>query len=401
MKKTSYIWEPALFIIIMYCCQFFWSLSLESELFLSIIFIFCWFYQEQAKQIMLGYLTHTLLTGAMYLLLACGAALLIAHPHVFYVALCSGFIWALLVLSIRKFYHLRVSVPYTVLVHTELVSLLESSSKVNVINKTEVTPTDLKHVDFIVLDQKFDYKKAWRDLIVHAGHHQISVLTTSTYNELVSQCLTLESLNENWLSNGLQISAGYYFLKNLLDKVFIVLILPIFLIILCIVSLAILFSMGRPIFYSQKRVGKDGQEFSIYKFRSMKKSSENSGPKFAQTNDMRVTTLGKILRKYRLDELPQMFNVLKGDMSLIGPRPEQKYFVKQFEEEIPLYKLRHVVKPGISGWAQVMHGYASGEDETKEKLRYDLYYIKHFSLLLDLKIFFKTVYTVLSGFKAR
>ena len=133
----------------------------------------------------------------------------------------------------------------------------------------------------------------------------------------------------------------------------------------------------------------------------MTQDSEKDGAKMASVGDMRVTRVGKFIRKVRIDELPQFFNILKGDMSLIGPRPEQKVFVDDFEDKIPFYNYRHIVKPGISGWAQVMHGYAANADETQVKVEYDFYYIKHFSFTLDVLIFFKTIKTMLTGFGAR
>ena len=133
----------------------------------------------------------------------------------------------------------------------------------------------------------------------------------------------------------------------------------------------------------------------------MGKDSEKHGAQMASANDMRVTRVGKFIRKTRIDELPQFFNVLKGDMSLIGPRPEQKVFVDQFEQEIPFYNYRHIVKPGITGWAQVTHGYAGDADETRVKIEHDFYYIKHISFSLDILIVFKTVKTMLTGFGAR
>ncbi|MCT7655675.1 sugar transferase [Oceanimonas sp. NS1] len=131
------------------------------------------------------------------------------------------------------------------------------------------------------------------------------------------------------------------------------------------------------------------------------KDSEAGGAQLAQSNDMRVTRVGKFIRKTRLDEFPQFFNVLKGDMSLIGPRPEQRAFVEQFDQEIPFYIYRHVVKPGITGWAQVVHGYASDADDTRIKLQHDFYYIKNFSFWLDILIVYKTIRTICTGFGAK
>ncbi len=155
------------------------------------------------------------------------------------------------------------------------------------------------------------------------------------------------------------------------------------------------------VFFLQERVGQGGVPFTMYKFRSMCQDSEKDGSQFAQANDMRVTRVGKFIRKTRIDELPQFYNVLKGEMSLIGPRPEQKKFVDEFNKQIPFYNYRHIVKPGISGWAQVVHGYAANAEDTRIKLEHDFYYIKNFSFSMDLLILFKTIQTMLTGFGAR
>ncbi|WP_281645896.1 sugar transferase [Parendozoicomonas sp. Alg238-R29] len=193
----------------------------------------------------------------------------------------------------------------------------------------------------------------------------------------------------------------YVLFKRIIDVVAVLLVFPIVLLVTLISAVIIrLESPGNP-FFVQKRVGLGGNEFKIFKLRSMCIDSEVDGAKFAASGDMRVTKFGKFIRKTRIDELPQFLNVLKGEMSLIGPRPEQKAFVSEFEKSIPFYNYRHVVRPGISGWAQVTHGYAASEDETREKLEHDLYYIKHFSLWLDILIVFKTIHTMLTGFGAR
>lgn len=157
----------------------------------------------------------------------------------------------------------------------------------------------------------------------------------------------------------------------------------------------------RPIFYKQTRVGLGGKHFSVLKFRSMKVDAEKDGAQFAKKNDARVTLIGRIIRKTRIDELPQLLNVLKGDMSFVGPRPERPEFVKDFIDEIPHYDLRHAVKPGISGWAQICYPYGENIEDTKNKLEFDLYYIKNYSLFLDLTIIFQTVQVVVFGQGAR
>lgn len=170
--------------------------------------------------------------------------------------------------------------------------------------------------------------------------------------------------------------------------------LPLFIVIPILIKLD---SPG-PVIYKQLRVGKKGREFWLYKFRTMVKDAEKlSGPVWAKKDDPRVTKVGKFLRKMRLDEIPQFFNVLKGDMSLVGPRPERPFFVAELRKKIPLYSKRFLVKPGITGWAQVKHKYDSSLNDVAEKLKYDFYYIENMSLLLDIKILIRTIIVMLSG----
>lgn len=150
-----------------------------------------------------------------------------------------------------------------------------------------------------------------------------------------------------------------------------------------------------PLFYTQKRVGLHGKEFKIYKFRSMVVDAEKAGAKMATKNDARITPFGKILRAFRIDELPQIISVVKGDMQFIGPRPERKVFVNQLNDRVPFYAARHLIRPGITGWAQVKYKYGENLDDSIKKLEYDLYYIKNRSITLDIRIVFKTVTTVL------
>jgi sugar transferase (PEP-CTERM system associated) len=172
--------------------------------------------------------------------------------------------------------------------------------------------------------------------------------------------------------------------------------------VMAIVALAIKLDSRGPVFYRQSRVGHNGEPFDILKFRSMRVDAESgSGPVWASDRDPRVTRVGRLLRLLRLDELPQLINVLYGEMSFIGPRPERPYFVDQLREQIPFYDLRHSVRPGITGWAQVRSRYGASVEDSKEKLEYDLFYIKNVSLSLDLLILFQTVKIVLFGRGAR
>jgi len=171
----------------------------------------------------------------------------------------------------------------------------------------------------------------------------------------------------------------------------LLLLAPVFL----IVAIAIRLDSKGPVFYSHERVGRFGKPFKIIKFRSMVQNAERKGPALSSDHDSRVTQVGRVLRKYRIDEFPQFFNVLRGDMSLVGPRPERQFFIQQIEEKAPHYRLLHRVRPGITSWGQVKYGYASNVDQMIERLRYDLLYIENMSLLLDAKILFYTLRTIL------
>ncbi len=193
------------------------------------------------------------------------------------------------------------------------------------------------------------------------------------------------------------ITAAYRLLKRLLEKtICFICFIPAFIIGLMI-SLLIILDSGFPIFFIQDRVGYKGKTFRLIKFRTMVKNAELNGPAFANNNDNRITRIGKILRKLRLDELPQIINIIRGDMSLIGPRPEQIPFAREFEKKIPYYSLRYNLRPGLTGWAQIHSGYAANLDQTKEKLEYDLYYLFNQSIFLDIVIIFKTIKIILTG----
>ncbi|MAL59259.1 MAG: sugar transferase [Flavobacteriaceae bacterium] len=187
----------------------------------------------------------------------------------------------------------------------------------------------------------------------------------------------------------------YLFFHRILDLLFSVIGLVFGLIIFPIILLGNLFGNRGPLFYTQMRVGKNGRHFRIYKLRSMVKDAEKHGAQFADKKDVRVTKFGRFLRRSRFDEIPQFINVIKGDMSVIGPRPERPVFVKELSEKIPFYEVRHLVKPGVTGWAQVNHKYGVGEDDALEKLQYDLYYIKKRSIFLDISIVIKTLSTII------
>jgi len=187
-------------------------------------------------------------------------------------------------------------------------------------------------------------------------------------------------------------------MKRLMDIVVSLLILVITSPVTLLTSIAIKLDSKGPVLYKQKRMGMNGKIFSVYKFRSMVADAEKmTGPVWSTKDDPRITRVGKFIRKVRIDEIPQMMNVLKGEMSLVGPRPERPYFVEKLSKEIPLYKRRLKVRPGVTGWAQVKHKYDESIEDVKTKLRYDLFYIENISLRMDLKILFRTIFVVLFG----
>ena len=179
-------------------------------------------------------------------------------------------------------------------------------------------------------------------------------------------------------------------MKRGFDVVFALIGLVVTSPIMLLTAMIIRLESPGPIFYLQHRVGKDGKDFKVIKFRSMKQDAEQGVPQWASENDPRVTRVGRIIRKLRIDELPQFINVIKNDMSFVGPRPERRYFVDQLEKVIPFYALRMHAKPGITGWAQINYPYGDTIEDAKEKLKYELYYMKHRSLWLDLVIIFQT-----------
>ena len=219
----------------------------------------------------------------------------------------------------------------------------------------------------------------------------------TTFYEKITGKIPLSQIDEVWLLNNFKEKEAYEKIKRLTD-ILIGIILGIVMIILFIpVGIAIKINSPGPIFYKQKRVGKNGKIFELYKFRSMIKDAEKDGPLWSKKNDPRITKVGKILRKTLIDELPQSINILKGEMSFIGPRPERPEFIEKLEKEIPFYQIRLLIKPGLTGWAQVNYKYGNTVKDTLEKLQYDLFYLKNRSVILDLKIILKTINIFFKG----
>lgn len=228
----------------------------------------------------------------------------------------------------------------------------------------------------------------------------ISIVDGLSFYEQVTGKLMIENINPSWFvfSDGFRITPFMRFYKRIIDFIFSIIGLVLTFPLFPLIALAIKATSRGPVFFKQIRVGDGEKNFQIYKFRTMREDAEKiTGAVWAQENDPRITALGKFLRKTRLDEIPQLYNVLKGDMSFVGPRPERPEFIERLEEVIPYYSNRHCVKPGITGWAQVRYPYGSSEGDALEKLRYDLFYIKNYTLALDLLIILETVKVVLFG----
>jgi len=232
----------------------------------------------------------------------------------------------------------------------------------------------------------------------------VAVVDLLTFLERETGKVKVDLMNPAWLifSDGFQVAQRSRVATRVLDIAAAVVLLVAACWAMVIVAVLIVITDGRPVLYCQRRVGLMGRPFTLYKFRSMVKNAESDGTaRWAQLGDARVTKVGAILRKLRLDELPQIFNVLRGHMSLVGPRPERPEFVERLSQVIPYYHERHVVKPGITGWAQLSYPYGSSDQDAMEKLQYDLYYIKHKSLIFDLMVLLQTAEVVLWGKGAR
>lgn len=234
--------------------------------------------------------------------------------------------------------------------------------------------------------------------------HGVPITDVSTFFERERQQLRLDSLNTSWLvfGSGFRQDRFRNVVKRCFDlaasSVLLLLTLPIML----VTALAIRLDSPGPVFYRQVRMGRGNEPFEIYKFRSMRQDAEQDGvARWAQGDDDRITRVGRIIRKLRIDELPQVINVFKGEMSFVGPRPERPFFVDQLSEQIPYFTARHSIRPGITGWAQVRYAYGASVQDAKEKLQYDLYYVKNHTLFLDIVILLETVKVVLFGRGAR
>jgi exopolysaccharide biosynthesis polyprenyl glycosylphosphotransferase len=304
----------------------------------------------------------------------------------------------------------------------ELVSGLESADPhykvLGFVNSDSSNETKLSNVKNISIDsiQKFVKENSISEIVI--ASQKTDGITVTLYNQLIhllengyiireytqvyesiTQRIPVQYVSRDFyryfpFSRSNQ-NHFYILIIRLLEVVISIIGLAIGLILIPLVLIGNLCGNRGKLFYSQERVGKNGKVFQIIKFRTMIKNAENNGAVFATSNDSRITPFGKILRKSRIDEFPQFYNILKGEMAVIGPRPERPVFVHEIAASMPFYETRHVIKPGLTGWAQVNYSYGETIEDSLIKLQYDLYYIKHRSLFLDFNIMFKTLSTVL------
>ena len=255
-------------------------------------------------------------------------------------------------------------------------------------------------IDAVLVSEEQLSDSGWTPFLSWCALNAVPVIMLRDYIEAESGRVDLKNFTFTDLLH-VRSSDTYLFVKRVFDAVCSLLLLFVFSIPMALVVVVIKLETTGPAIFAQQRIGLGGVSFTMYKFRSMVTDAERGGAQFAAKGDKRVTRVGKFIRKFRIDELPQLYNVLRGDMSLIGPRPEQKNLLDELVEEIPLFPFRHSVRPGITGWAQVCQGYAYDVDSSSEKITYDLFYIKNLSFLLDMTIIVRTIRIMLTGFGSR
>jgi exopolysaccharide biosynthesis polyprenyl glycosylphosphotransferase len=262
----------------------------------------------------------------------------------------------------------------------------------------------LPKVDAVAVDLRIDLPDAWDQRVADFALTDVPVYHSKHLMESLTGRVELEHLSETSYGT-LSPPDNYMIAKNVIDRFAAVIALVILAPFLAAVAVLIRFDSSGPAIFRQERIGFRGKPFTVYKFRTMRTRKVDTAvardDAITRTNDDRITRLGRFLRRSRIDELPQIINILKGEMSWIGPRPEAAVLSKWYEDEIPFYRYRHVVRPGVTGWAQVMQGHVADVSEVRSKLYYDFYYIKNFSLWIDGLIVFRTMMTMLTGFGAK
>ena len=302
--------------------------------------------------------------------------------------------WYITSLALQRFNRPVIGLP------TNAISDFDGFIDPRFIRNISPEMRDQVKVDLIVLKERDLASPEWAGFLMQCFLRSITVEEHGNLMEKLSGRVDLAHFS---FRNSLQLvrENNYLPIKRLID-IFVsaCLLLALFPLLVIFAAIIRLESAGHPIF-SQKRVGMGGRPFVIYKFRSMRQVDGDSKARFAAKHDERITPLGRLLRRSRIDELPQLWNVLVGDMSLIGPRPEQVDLTNSIEDEIPLFSLRHSVRPGITGWAQVLQGYADDISTTRTKLSYDLWYVSNVSMLVDIAIAMRTLKVIFTGFGSR
>lgn len=263
--------------------------------------------------------------------------------------------------------------------------------------------TIVEHASGVVADLRADLSDQWERYIADRALSGTPVYHVKQISESLTGRVEIEHLSENTLGS-LNPNQAYLKIKQAIDWISALFVLIVFSPLLLFVAIAIRLDSSGPALFRQERMGYGGNTYKVYKFRTMKLGvaiGDEKEEAITKAGDARITRLGLFLRKSRIDELPQAFNILRGEMSWIGPRPEALVLSKWYEAELPFYRYRHIVRPGITGWAQVNQGHVAAVDDVLEKLHYDFYYIKNFSPWLDMLIVFRTVRTMLTGFGAR
>ena len=260
------------------------------------------------------------------------------------------------------------------------------------LNEDLLSQIEKENIDTVIFTEEYETDPKLLKALYFCLPARVNFLDFARAYEIITEKIPVSMISHSWFLENLKEGEKIFYDK--FKKIFDIILASIILILTLpawpLIVIAIKFEDGGPIFYKQERVGRDRKNFSLIKFRSMIEEAEKRGPQWAEKEDRRITKIGKFLRRIHFDELPQMINVIRGDISLVGPRPERPEFVAQLEKEIPHYHLRHLIKPGFTGWAQIKFRYGRSIMDSKEKFEYDLYYLKNRGFLLDLGILLKT-----------